>query len=126
MNNYQTIIEYYGKTSGNKVLRSIGERLRTLARELGGVGSRQGEATFLIYCPHRENYSELLNQLSHDLFWDDARTEQVWMCMGLNSCVDKKMEIERRFECAKQAAEKASDGGQNTIGIYDDTQYQET
>ena len=98
---------------------SIGERLRKLARELGGVGSRQGEDTFLVYCPHQEDYSVFLNRLSHDLFWDDSRAEQVWMRMCLNSCVDKKMEIERRFECAKYAADSADNENGNTIRIYD-------
>lgn len=64
VNNFHAINEQYGKSSGDRVLRSIGERLRTLSRELGGVGSRQGEDTFLMYCPHREDYQELLTRLS--------------------------------------------------------------
>lgn len=104
VNNYSVLHERYGKTNAEKVLRSIGERLRRLARELGGVGSRQGEGTFLIYCPHQEDYSELLDRLSADLFWDESCNAQVQIQMGIYSFVDKKMEIEHRFEKAKSAA----------------------
>ena len=108
VNNYSALNDRYGKTKGEKVLRSIGERLRTLARELGGVGSRQGEDTFLVYCPHQEDYSELLNRLSGNLFWDESCTEQVQIRMGIYPFVDKKLEIERRFEKAKSAANDGS------------------
>lgn len=66
VNNYSVLHERYGETNAEKVLRRIGERLRRLARELGGVGSRQGEDTFLVYCPHQEDYSQLLNRLSEN------------------------------------------------------------
>ena len=110
VSNYRSICGHYGTSCGSKIIRSIGERLRTLARELGGVGSRQGEDTFLIYCPHRENYPELLPRLYAGLYADDESTEQVELIMGVYSLVDKNLDIESRFEKAKDAigaAEKA-------------------
>lgn len=123
VDNFQTIIKNHGKPCGDKVLRSIGERLRTLARELGGVGSRQGEDTFLIYCPHREDYPELLSRLSANLNVDEYSSEQVQLRMGVYPVVDKKLDIERRFENARVAAGAVGEAAGSPVGIFDaDTQ----
>ena len=104
---YRDICEHCGKSCGDRVLRSLGERLRMLSRELGGVGGRQHENTFLIYCPHREDYRELLTRLTDNLTVDESSTEQVRMLMGVYAVVDKKLDIEHRFENAKEAANSA-------------------
>ena len=118
VNNFHAINEQYGKSSGDRVLRSIGERLRTLSREMGGVASRQGVDTFLIYCPHREDYPEQLERLSANLTVDESSTEQVRLRMGVYPCVDKKLEMERRFENAKAAANEIKNRETISIGFY--------
>ena len=116
--NLQTIRESCGKTGGDKLLRQLGERLRTLSRELGGVGSRQGEDTFLIYCPHREDYPALLSRLSAGLSVDESNAEQVRLRMGVYPVVDKKLDVERRFENARAAADAVKDREAESVGIY--------
>lgn len=69
--NYRDIFEHCGKPCGDRVLRSLGERLRMLSNEFGGVGGRHNENTFLIYCPHREDYRELMIRLTDNLTVDD-------------------------------------------------------
>lgn len=118
VNDFRSISERCGKPSGDKILRSLGERLRTLARELGGVGSRQGVDTFLIYCPHREDYPELLERLSEDLTVDEASAEEVRLRIGVYPVVDKKLDIALRFENAKSAANSAKEKETAPIGIY--------
>ena len=109
----------YTKYSGEKVLRSIGERLRTLSREIGGVGSRQGEDTCLIYCPHREDYPGLLARLSDNLTVDEASADQVRLRMGVYPAADKKLDIERRFENARAAAGAVGAATESSVGIFD-------
>ncbi len=116
--NYREISGKYGKSCGDKALRSIGERLRTLSRELGGVGSRQGEETFLIYCPHREDYPSLLSRLSAGLTADESSAEQVRLRMGVYPVVDKKPDVERRFEKAKAAADAVGETAGSSVGIF--------
>ena len=118
VNNFHAINEQYGKASGNRLLRSIGERLRTLSRELGGVGSRQGEETFLVYCPHRENYTEQLGRLSANLTVDESSREPVRLRMGVYPRVDKKLDMERRFENAKAAANGVKSKETMPIGFF--------
>ena len=102
--NYREICEHHGASCGSKVIRSIGERLRTIAREFGGVGSRQEEDTFLMYCPHRENYQDFLSRLSANLAADELSTEKPELSMGVYALVDKKLDIELRFEKAREKA----------------------
>jgi diguanylate cyclase (GGDEF)-like protein len=109
--NYREICEHHGASCGSKVIRSIGERLRTIAREFGGVGSRQEEDTFLMYCPHREDYQELLSRLSANLAADELSTAKPELSMGVYALVDKKLDIELRFEKAKEKAKAEAGQG---------------
>ena len=74
----------------------------------------------MLYCPHREDYPEQLERLSAKLTVDESSTEPVRLRMGVYPCVDKKLEMERRFENAKAAASAVNNGNQNTIGNSDD------
>lgn len=118
VSNYREISEKFGKSCGDKVLRTIGERLRTLARELGGIGSRQGDDTFLIYCPHREDYPEILKRLSENITVEESSIEQAHLRMGVYPLVDKKLDIERWFVSAKAAADTVKENDTAHIGIY--------
>ncbi len=50
VNHFHLINERYGKQYGDSVLSRIGKRVREISREVGGVCSRQGVDTFIIYC----------------------------------------------------------------------------
>ena len=89
------------------------------------MGSRQGEDTFLIYCLLQKEYEKLLGRLAEDLYWDDGHTKPVRLNLGVCPNVDKKMEIERRFECAKSVIHSEPDGPENTLGFYEDGQTSE-
>jgi len=117
VNQFRLINERCGRQYGDKLLQRIGERVRTLSRKLGGVGSRQGADTFLIYCPHQENYSELLNQLSEDLTEDKDFTGKVQLRLGVYSEVDKNLEIRQRFDKAKLAADSVKCENGETVGF---------
>ncbi len=60
VNRFHEINEQYGRQFGDLVLRSIGIGIRKLARKTGGIGCRKGGDTFLLYCPHREDYEQLI------------------------------------------------------------------
>lgn len=118
VNRFRLINERRGREYGDQLLRRIGERLRTLARKLGGVGSRQGADTFLIYWPHQEDYAELLSRLSADLADEDGSGETVRLRLGVYADVDKNLDIKQRFEHAKRAADSVDREGGKTIGFF--------
>ena len=119
VNRFHMINERYGKTYGDTVLKRLGERIRQMARKMGGVGCRRGADTFLIYAPHRDDYSELIEKLTEDIEKDETKAGKIKLRMGVYAEVDKKLDIERRFDRAKMAADNVKGNYTNVVGIYD-------
>ena len=119
VNHFHLLNERYGKQYGDSVLARIGKRIRQISREVGGVCCRRGADTFLIYCPHREDYENILDKASEGLVDEDVSQNRVRLRMGVYSQVDKSLQIERRFDYAKTAANKVKSGYRKAVGIYD-------
>ena len=119
VNHFHMLNERYGKQYGDSILSRIGKRVRQIAREVGGVGCRRGADTFYIYCPHREEYASILDKASEGLVDEDVNENRVRLRMGVYSEVDKSLEIERRFDYAKTAANSVKSGYQKAVGVYD-------
>lgn len=120
INQFHMLNERYGKVYADEILRKVGECIRQTARKVGGVGCRQGADTFLLYCPLRDDHSELMEQLSRDLSADEVTANRVRLRMGVYHQADKKLDIERRFDRAKMAADSVKSGKSRAIGIYND------
>jgi EAL domain-containing protein (putative c-di-GMP-specific phosphodiesterase class I) len=93
--------------------------VRQISREVGGVCCRRGADTFFIYCPHKEDYERILDQASEGLVDEDVSKNRVRLRMGVYEEVDKSLQIERRFDYAKIAANTVKNGYRKAIGIYD-------
>lgn len=119
VNHFHMVNERYGKQYGDGVLARIGQRVRQISREVGGVCCRREADVFLIYCPHTEDYESILEKASEGLVDADVSKARVRLRMGVYSDVDKSLQIERRFDYAKTAANSVRTGYQKAIGIYD-------
>ena len=121
INHFHMINERYGKAYGDEVLRKIGEKVRDVVKDAGGIVCRRSADTFLVYCPHRSDYPEILDRVSVLLGGNDKKENRVWLRMGVYADVDKTIDIERRFDRAKQAADTVKNSFAKAIGIYDDS-----
>ena len=119
VNHFHLLNERYGKQYGDSVLSRIGKRIRQISREVGGVCCRRGADIFYIYCPHREDYESILDKASEGLVDEDVSANRVRLRMGVYSQVDKSLQIERRFDYAKIAANTVKNGFRKAVGIYD-------
>ena len=119
INHFHMINERYGNAYGDEVLCRIGDRLRETVYESGGIVCRREADTFMVYCPHRSDYKEMLENASIGLADDDSGNNRVRLRMGVYSNVDKDLEIERRFDHAKLAADTVKNSFTKNIGIYD-------
>ena len=119
VNHFHMLNERYGKQYGDGVLARIGRQIRQISREVGGVACRRGADIFYIYCPHREDYESILVKASEGLVDEDVSEHRVRLRMGVYSEVDKSLQIERRFDYAKIAANKVKSGYRKAVGIYD-------
>lgn len=116
---FRVINERYGKAYGDEILKQIGQNIREQIRTSGGIVSRREADTFLIYCPHRDDYREMLEAISDGLLGNDASGSRLRLRMGVYSVVDKTIDIERRFDRAKAAADTIRGSYVKPIGIYD-------
>ena len=119
INHFHMINDRYGKVYGDELLKRIGERIRDAVKEANGIVCRRGADTFLVYCPHRNDYADILETASVSLQGEgEAR---IRLRMGVYANVDKTIDIERRFDRAKLAADTVKNTFTKAIAIYDDS-----
>ena len=121
INHFHMINERYGKAYSDELLKRVGERIRSAVQAEGGIVCRREADTFLVYCPHRGSYSEILEAATVSLDGGSHGDSQVRLRMGVYSNVDKTIDIERRFDRAKLAADTVRNNFTKAIGIYDDS-----
>ena len=115
---FRMINERFGTAFGDRVLRHVGERLRDLVHEDGGIVCRREGDVFLVYCVHRDDYEEMLSYAAKPA--PDAPAEgRVMLRMGVYENVDKTIALERRFDRAKMAANTVRGSVTKTVGYYD-------
>ena len=119
VNRFHAINEQYGRQFGDLVLRSIGIGIKKLSRKTGGIGCRKGGDTFLLYCPHREDYEQLIGKFTADLYVEKDTAEKVTLRFGVFANAEQETDVERRFVYAGIAAEIADHDPDRICGYYD-------
>ena len=114
ISHFHMINERHGKAYGDDVLRRVGGKILQSVSGEGGIVCRRDGDTFLIYCPHRDNYEAILKEAATGM---DSR---VRLRMGVYPHVDKSLDIERRFDRAKLASDTVRDSFTKTVGLYDE------
>ena len=123
INHFHMLNERHGKSYGDRVLKRLAGNVRAAVQEAGGIACRREADTFLLYLPHREDYAAFLERLS--VPGDEERQENpVRLRMGVYAHADKAIDIERRFDRAKMAADKVKGSFTRTIGVYDESMHQ--
>ena len=115
VNRFYEVNEQYGRHFGDLVLRSIGNSFRKLARKTGGIGCRKGGDTFLLYCPHREDYEALIGKFLEDLFVEKETGSKVSLRFGVYAFAEREENMEERFAKAADAADSMK-GREEIIG----------
>ena len=117
VNRFHAVNKQYGRQFGDHVLRSIGISLRKLARKISGIGCRQSGDTFLLYCPHQDNYEELLSDLLADIFVEEEMANKVILRFGVYVDAQKEPDVEERFVRAKAAADSVKSTPEKICGF---------
>ena len=117
INHFHVINERYGRAFGDALLKRVGSMIKEHVEESGGIVCRKEADTFMIYCPHREDYTSLMKHLAEDASEDS----HLLVRMGIYSDTDKSIDMEHRFDRAKSAADTVKNNFTKTIAIYDDS-----
>ena len=118
VNHFHMINERFGKAYGDEILRQIGAGLGGVAQEAEGLACRRGSDTFLLYIPHGTGNWKLVERVSASLMGDSAGT-RVRLRMGIYESVDKSVDMERRFDRAKIAADTVRNNFTRNVASYD-------
>ena len=125
INHFHSINERFGKAYGDEVLRRLADWLFSRMEREGGIACRSIADTFLVYCPHHEDYSLWREELSACLGSGENSKGHIRLRMGVYSNVDKTLDVERRFDRAKLAADTVRGSAAKAVGLYDHALYEE-
>ncbi len=112
VNHFRNINERFGKAFADSLLKNITEGLRAAIRGEGLICRRDGDL-FFVYCRHRDNYQDILRTIMEKI---DSR---VRIRMGVYPNADKGIDVERRFDRAKMAADTIRNSFSEQIALYD-------
>ena len=116
---FHLINERFGRPFADDLLRRIGAELLAWVREAGGIACRREADTFQVYCPHQEDYTAISERLTAA-----ARSNTgtyVRIRIGVYPDVDRSIDMERRFDHAKHAADTIRTSFATSVAFYDDT-----
>ena len=121
INHFHTVNDRYGKVFGDDVLKRVAQKALGVIDETGGIVCRSEPDMFMFYCPHRTDYQEMLDNLSVVLGSGELGENRIRLRMGVYPDADKTLDIERRFDRAKMAADSVRDNLAKPIGFYDNS-----
>ena len=124
VHHFHMVNERYGKAYGDEVLKNISDKLREVFYESGAIICRKMADTFMVYCPHRTDYQELLDWITEGLSGDNTNN-RIRLRMGVYPIVDKSIEMEQRFDRAKLAADTVRGNYVQNIAFYDKRLHEE-
>ena len=125
INHFHIINDRYGKLYGDEVLKQVAGKALEIVERRGGIASRSEADTFLIYCPHVMDYDAFFETVSGNLNQDGQDGSRARLRLGAYANADKALDIERRFDRAKLAADRVKNSVTNVIGLYDSSMHEE-
>ena len=123
INHFHMINERFGTSYGDEVLRKIGQKIKEAVVDSDGIVCRRSADTFLVYCPHGVDYKKILDNASVVLLKGESVNNYVRLRMGVYEKVDKSLEMVRRFDRAKLAADTVRNNFSKAIGMYDNAMH---
>jgi diguanylate cyclase (GGDEF)-like protein len=121
VNRFHSVNKQYGRQFGDKVLRSISASLKKLAREIGGISCRENDDTFLLYCPHQDNYEQVLRDFLSETFSEIEESDRVKLRFGVFTDAQLEPDIEERFIRANNAADHVKENPEQLCAFYEFT-----
>ena len=115
---FHSINALNGWEFGDQVLRVLGNEIRTVADETGGIAGRFGADRFDIYCRHTENYRAIFDRLQKKL--DNlAPNASIRLRMGVMPW-QKDLEPVQMFDMARTACSMARGHFKEHLIVFDE------
>ena len=119
VSHFRVMNERFGRAYADEVLKRIGAELYKFVRSNGGIACRREADTFQVYCPHMTDYAPLARQVTAAACGEDKG--RVRIRVGVCPRVDKTVDMERRFDHAKSAADTLRNSFSESVAVYDES-----
>ncbi len=118
---FHLVNELYGRDFGDEILKAIAQGIDNILENSKGIACRAEADTFMIYCPHRTDYDELMDKICSVLS-DMSVNPRVRLRMGVYPNADKSLTIEQRFDKATSVCNTLRGNYTTRIALYDEAQ----
>lgn len=117
INRFHVINELYGRTYGDKVLKTIGQSIHKLVCRTGGLACRSNSNCFGIYIPHMDDPKDLLTRFI-SMIEDNLDDRKISFRIGIYSDDGNAVDMEQRFEHAELVCRKIKNNYTTCFDIY--------
>ncbi len=107
-----------GRDFGDRILRTLGNEVRAIAKEKIGIAGRFGADRFDIYCRHTEDYQALFDRLQRTID-AHARGESIRLRMGVMPWQEGREPVQL-FDMARTACSMARGNYMEHLIVFDD------
>lgn len=116
---FHNVKERFGVNYSNALLVRFAKRLQKMKAHISGIVCHLEADMFIIYCEHIDKYDDFLEEISKNLYVDKGNKTPINLQLGVYQNVDKSIDIDMRFERAKDALDKIRTSVVKTISIFD-------
>ena len=115
---FYLVNEVFGRDFGDRVLIEVADILRDFLKSSEGIACRGESDWFFVYFSHQENFEELVHRFQEELYRRIPETS-IRIRVGLNTNQDKEIEIARRCDQARIAADTLRNDYTRSVALYD-------
>ena len=116
---FHIIQERFGVNFSNALLVRFAKKLQKVKSRVSGIVCHLEADRFIVYCEHLESCEDFLGEISKDLYVDNESKTPIKLQLGVYQNVDKSIDIDMRFERAKDALDRIRGSVVQSISIFD-------
>lgn len=125
INHFHLINEIHGRKKGNDVLRMVAGYITGYLDRISGIACRAEADTFYIYCKHRDDYKDIMDEISAKM-QADTGYPKIRIRVGIYPNIDNRTPVETIYDRARLACDRLRGDFTRSVEYYSDELHQKT
>ncbi|MBE6070304.1 MAG: EAL domain-containing protein, partial [Clostridium lundense] len=125
LEHFKLFNEWFGRDTGDTLLAQIGETLRHVVEETGGLACYKGQDDFCLMIPYDEAYVKKIFASIHELVMEHGTSVGFMPAFGV-CMIDGSASVEELYDRASQASQHAKEDYHRRIRIFEEAMYRKT
>ncbi len=119
INHFHLLNELRGRSAGDQILQQLARNIRAAVDDKSGLCGRREADRFLVFCRHLEDPEAFLRKISLGLGDEMEGNSRIRLRMGIWPKCEADVDMERRFDRAKLAADTIRNNFNQSVAQYD-------